>query len=78
LPKEFKNYEGMVAFPGAGEEGRGSTYFTFRIISANSLRGKWVQEAKPAMNIAEHVVKNTQDDIAAMVDVAIRRDLGIE
>lgn len=69
--------EGMVAMAAeSGKEKRRSTYFTFRIISADSPQGSWIKPAQPALNITRHVVENTKDKVSELVKMGMLHDLG--
>lgn len=72
------NLEGMVVMntPSGKEAGR-STYLTFRVISANSPAHKWIQAARPAMNITKYVVANTKEIIEDLIKKGLMEDLGL-
>lgn len=73
-----ENLEGMMVMdvPSGKEAGR-STYLTFRIISVNSPAHKWIQKARPAMNITKYVVNNTRPIIEELIKKGLMEDLGI-
>ena len=77
-----RNIEGMVSMEGQVEGGkkRASGYFTFRVISAKQLVTKpysWIKPATPARHVTRAVTEETRDVVKAMVETAIREDLGV-
>lgn len=78
------NLEGLVAMDGSYEADAGgkmkkrtpySTYFTFRVISADSPAGAWVKPATKAMRIAEQTAAFMRDKANKMVEEGFQADL---
>jgi len=55
----------------------GSTYFTFRIISAYSPASSWLKKAVPAKDVTGAVEKSTRDDVSAMIQAGFMQDLAL-
>jgi hypothetical protein len=74
-----RHVEGMVSMEGQVEGGkkRASGYFTFRVISANSPATSWIKPAMPPRHVTKAVVEQTREAVNAMVETAIREDLGV-
>ncbi len=74
---QFKNLEGMVRFAKKSSGGGhlNSSYMTFRIISAKSPDGMWINPAKP--KITPYVIAATQDTVAQIMEAGLRQDLGL-
>ena len=74
-----RHVEGMVSMEGQVEGGkkRASGYFTFRVISANSPQSSWVKPAMPARHVTKAVAELARGAVNAMVETAIREDLGV-
>lgn len=72
------NMEGMSVMDADTKKKRSSTYFTFRVISAESPAGSWIKPATPAMHITQHVADNVKDIISEMVESGIKVDLGLQ
>ena len=72
-----KRYEGMVAMDTSTKKSVRSGYFTFRIISVNSPRNKWIYPGTPPRHITQFVAKNTQDLVKDMVEDGLKTDLGM-
>lgn len=68
------NMNGMVKMASNNK----STYFTFRIISANSPAGTWIKKAVPAIDVVNAVEKTTRPIVEKLLDAGIRQDLGID
>lgn len=70
--------QGLTAFPTeSGAEKRHSSYFTFRIISADSPAGSWIRPAQPARNVTRHIVNNTKDKVSNLIEAALKMDTGM-
>lgn len=71
------NLEGLVAMAGAPDSKghRRSTYFTFRVISADSPAGAWIKPATKAMRIAEQTAAFMSDKVSKMVEAGFYADL---
>lgn len=69
--------EGMSAMVADAGKARSSEYVTFRVISAESPAGMWIQPARPAHKISEHVVRNVAGMLLEMVEAGIRADVGV-
>jgi hypothetical protein len=78
---EFGNMNGMVRTPDTTGKDRSGGYLSFRIISANpDAKGgpkNWVREGLPARHVTRAVAAETQPAIDAMVENAIKEDLGL-
>lgn len=72
------NMEGMSAMNADTAGKKSSTYFTFRVISAESPSGSWIKPATPAMHISQHVADNVRDIISEMVESGMKVDLGVQ
>jgi|GEM_PF-883580 len=70
------NIEGLSAMASDSNGKRSTQYLTFRVISAESPAGMWIQPARPALNITQHVVRNTEELVNEMVNAGIMEDLG--
>lgn len=67
------NMNGLVAFPDA----KGSTYFTFRIISAKSPRDSWIRKGVPANDVVGALERKYTPEVAEIVGEGLKADLGI-
>lgn len=56
----------------------GSTYFTFRIISARSAPHKWIKKAIPPNDVALAVARANESVAEKLIEEGIKADLGIE
>lgn len=78
------NLEGLVAMDGTYEnKGDGlqkarptSTYFTFRVISADSPAGSWIKPETKPMRIAEQTAAVMAGKVNEMVEAGFLADLG--
>ncbi|MBW8003095.1 MAG: hypothetical protein FVQ80_13930 [Planctomycetes bacterium] len=77
LKVEFGNLEGMVVFDTGTHKATHSTYFTFRVISADSPQGSWIKPATPAMHITKAVWDASEEDIKNLIRLGLKRDLGL-
>lgn len=77
LGPAFANLEGMSAFDVGSDKAARSTYFTFRVISAKSPEDSWIKPAVPGKHITKHVAKNTEEDVQRLVELGLRKDLGL-
>ncbi len=73
----FSQMEGLVAMDTSSPKKKSSQYMTFRVISVNSPAMKWIVKARPAMNITQHVVNNTKEEMKKLITSGVRQDLGI-
>lgn len=71
------NMEGMSVMDADTARKNSSTYFTFRVISAESPAGSWIKPPTPAMHITQHVANNVRDIITDMIDTGMSIDLGV-
>lgn len=72
LEAEGEIYNGMVRM----NSGRGSSYFTFRIISASQIgTEKWVRKARPGIDITNAVIQATQNNVLKLMEAGIQADL---
>lgn len=77
------NIEGLVAMDGTyGDKGDGlkkvrptSTYFTFRVISADSPPDRWIKPATKPLKIAEQTASFMSDKVSKMVEAGFYADL---
>lgn len=67
------NMNGLVAFPDA----KGSTYFTFRIISAKSPEDSWIRKGVPANDVVGALERKYAPEVAEIVEEGVKADLGI-
>ncbi len=67
--------EGMSAMVADAGKATSSEYVTFRVISAESPAGMWIQPARPAHKISEHVARNTADMVLEMVEAGMMSDI---
>jgi len=73
-----ENLEGlMVVNLSASPVEKRSSYMTFRVISENSPSFKWIRKAMPGMHITKHVVENTQEAVRDLIEMGLRKDLGM-
>lgn len=58
---------------------RGSTYFTFRVISAKSPQGTWLywKDGKNPVDMLGALVRTTQDNVEKIIESGIKTDIGI-
>ena len=66
------NANGMVKM----KSNTGSTYFTFRVISANSPRDSWIRKEVPANNVIEAVKRTCKDNVEKLIEQGFLEDLG--
>ena len=59
---------------------KGSTYFTFRIISATSPENSWIyhRDSKPPVDMLSALQRTVEKNVQNIVDSGLRADLGIE
>ena len=55
----------------------GSTYFTFRVISAKSPESAWVRKEVPANDVVSAVEKTTRQNVEDILEAGLEQDLGI-
>lgn len=67
------NVSGLYAF---SDVGRGSTYLTFRVISANS-KAAWVRREVPPNDVAGALARSMEPRVNEMVKAALEADLGL-
>ncbi|MBA7699373.1 hypothetical protein ES703_108068 [subsurface metagenome] len=77
LKVEFANLEGMVVFDTGTPKAVHSTYFTFRVISADSPAGSWIKPATPALNITKAVWEASKEDVEKIIKRGLEKDLGL-
>lgn len=71
------NVEGLAAMKGAPDK-KGvarSSYFTFRVISADSPAGSWIKPATKALRIAEQTAQFMSDKVSKLVEAGFYEDL---
>lgn len=73
--EDLGNAEGMVRME--DKAGKGSTYWTFRVISARSPKNSWINKGMPARHVTEGLRKQYSPEIEADIREAIQMDLGI-
>ena len=66
------NAIGMVRI---ANKARGSTYFTFRVISARSPKGSWINKGIPARHVTEGLKKQYMQEIEAEIKKAMEIDI---
>lgn len=66
------NANGMVKM----RSNSGSTYFTFRVISANSPSGSWVRKEVPPNDVVGAVEKTTRKNVEDLLQAGLEQDLG--
>lgn len=71
------NLEGLSVMDADTAKKSSSTYFTFRVISADSPADSWIKPATPGKNVARKVAEASRDIITEMVEAAIKNDLGL-
>ena len=54
-----------------------STYFTFRVISANSPPNSWKRKAVPPNDVVSAVEKATRKDVEALLQEGLEQELGL-
>ena len=54
-----------------------STYFTFRVISANSPANSWKRKAIPPNDVVSAVEKATRKDVEALLQEGLEQELGL-
>lgn len=72
------NIEGLVSMQGMTKKNgkRESSYFTFRIISADSPASAWIKPATKALRIAEQTAAYMAPKVSKMVEDAFMADMG--
>lgn len=69
--EELGNANGMVKMASNPK----STYFTFRVISVNSMPGSWVRKEIPAIDVVGAVAKTTRKNIEEILQAGLEQDL---
>lgn len=67
------NMNGMVRMKANSK----STYFTFRVISANSPANSWKRKAVPPNDVVSAVEKATRKDVEALLQEGLEQELGL-
>lgn len=67
------NANGMVKM----RSNTGSTYFTFRVISANSPQNAWVRKEVPPNDVVSAVERTSRKNVEDIVQAGLEQDLGI-
>ena len=67
------NANGMVKM----KSNTGSTYFTFRVISAKSPERAWVRKEVPANDVLSAVKNTTKENVENIIEAGLQQDLGI-
>jgi hypothetical protein len=70
------NVNGLVSFPDESKK-KGSTYFTFRIISRNSPEGSWIRKAVPPVDVTGALERTTRPVVEDMIRAGLEADLGV-
>ncbi len=70
---DLGNANGMVKMA----SNTGSTYFTFRVISAKSPKKSWLRNKVPPVDVINAVEKATRYDVEALLQAGFEQDLGI-
>ncbi len=68
----LENANGMVKMSANSK----STYFTFRIISANSPSNSWIKKGVPANDVVGAVEKTTRKNVEDLIQAGLEQDLG--
>jgi hypothetical protein len=68
------NEEGMVRM---NDDDGGSTYFTFRVISAISPGASWIRKAVPPVDIEGSLEKAVRPIVEDMVAAGLKADMGV-
>jgi hypothetical protein len=71
------NENGMVRMA-SETRGGGSTYFTFRIISAKSPAGSWIRKAIPPVDVEGALSKTVTPVVEKMINSALEVDIGLK
>lgn len=71
--KSAGNMNGMVRM----RSHKTSTYFTFRLISANSPANSWKRKAIPPNDVVSAVEKATRKDVEALLQEGLEQELGL-
>ena len=75
LSKSLRNYEGMVVMDTSTARKASSAYFTFRVISAKSPPGSWMNPERPSLT--KFAVQNRIEDVKELIAEGVARDLGL-
>ena len=67
------NAEGMVKM----KSNTGSSYLTFRVISAASAPNKWVRKAVPPNNVIGALENSCRDAVNAIIEKGVNADMEI-
>lgn len=67
------NANGMVKM----KSNTGSTYFTFRVISAKSPERAWVRKEVPANDVLSAIKNTTKENVENIIEAGLQQDLGI-
>lgn len=70
--EDLGNANGMVKMRANSK----STYFTFRIISANSPSNSWIRKEVPPNNVVEAVKNTTKQNVEDILQAGLEQDLG--
>jgi hypothetical protein len=70
------NMDGMVRMGSETRRG-GSTYFTFRIISANSPQGSWIRKAVPPLDVVSAVENATRPVVEDVIQAGLEADFDL-
>ena len=70
------NINGLVSFPDESKK-KGSTYFTFRIISRDSPEGSWIRKAVPPVDVTGALERTTRPVVEDMIRAGLEADLGV-
>lgn len=71
--EDFGNANGMVKM----SANKGSTYFTFRVISANSPKDKWIRKEVPAIDVVSAIERTTKNDVENLLQKGLETDIGL-
>jgi hypothetical protein len=75
--EEKTKMNGMVRAEDSTGKNRASGYFTFRVISAKSRPGSWINPGMKARHVTEAVVRKTKAPVSEMINEALRGDLNL-
>ena len=70
------NDEGIASGMVKMQSNPGSTYFTFRVISANSAANSWIRKEVPPNDVVSAVEKTTKQNVEDILSAGLEQDLG--
>lgn len=70
------NIDGLVRMADQTKKG-GSTFFTFRVISAASPKGSWIRKAVDPIDVVSALEKTTRPAVEEMIQAGFEADIGV-